>query len=52
MMTKLAQALIENIIKHIDFDLQVTEETVHISIKYKGILVVQKTINYKLQNFI
>jgi len=52
MMTKLAQALIENVIKHIDFDLQVTEETVHISIKYKGILVVQKTINYKIQNYV
>ena len=52
MMTRLAQALIENVIKHIDFDIQITEETAHISVKYKGVLVVQKTINYKLQNFI
>jgi hypothetical protein len=52
MINKLAQSIIKNVLDHLDFDLHITEETINLSVKYKGVIVVQKTINYKIQNFI
>lgn len=52
MINKLAQSIIQNMINHLDFDLHITEETINLSIKYKGVIVVQKTINYKIQNYV
>jgi hypothetical protein len=52
MINKLAQSIVKNILDHIDFDLQITEETINLSVKYKGVIVLQKTINYKLQNYV
>jgi hypothetical protein len=52
MINKLAQSIVKNILEHIDFDLQITEETINLSVKYKGVIVLQKTINYKLQNYV
>lgn len=52
MINKLAQAIVKNILDNVDFDLQITEETINLSVKYKAVLVIQKTINFKLQNFI
>ena len=52
MTNRIINRIIQHLINNVDVDLQITEEYLQVSIKYMGKVVVDKTIQFNIENFL
>lgn len=51
MVNRITNKFIQHLINNIDIDIQLTEEYIHISIKYMGKIVVNKKLLFNIENW-
>ena len=51
MVNRIINKFIQHLINNIDIDIQLTEEYIHISIKYMGKIVVNKKLLFNIENW-
>lgn len=51
MTNRIINKFIQHLINNIDIDVQLTEEFIHISIKYMGKIVVNKKLLFNIENW-